>query len=100
MKDSKNEDEIEKIKMMEDYYRYSKNVNDEIKVVKKNKFKRKLNNMENIEGKNVNMEWSLKNVGEKNMRVDWFVNGRKVKKGKRLRNEYEFEYVEIEMLGV
>jgi hypothetical protein len=35
VKDSKNEDEIEKIKMMEDYYRYSKNVNDEIKVVKK-----------------------------------------------------------------
>lgn len=86
--------------MLEDSSRYRKHVAEDITIVQPPQFTRPLHNLETVEGTNIHLECRLQPVGDPNMRVDWFVNGRPVKTGHRFRPAYDFDYVALDLLSV
>lgn len=98
--ETQNEDALEQIQMLEDSSRHRRHVTEDITIVQPPQFTRPLHNLETIEGTNIHLECRLQPVGDPNMRVDWFVNGRPVKTGHRFKPAYDFDYVALDLLSV
>ncbi|EEB18956.1 conserved hypothetical protein [Pediculus humanus corporis] len=98
--ESQNEAALEQIQMLEDSSRHRRHVQEDITIVQPPQFTRPLHNLETIEGTNIHLECRLQPVGDPNMRIDWFVNGRPVKTGHRFKPAYDFDYVALDLLSV
>ncbi|ODN04243.1 Titin [Orchesella cincta] len=58
-----------------------------------------LNNMDNVkESDHVHLECRLTPVNDPNLKVEWFVNGVKLKSGHRFRTTHDFGYVALDIL--
>lgn len=95
--DTLDEQRLQKIKALESYEQ-PKHVEAEM-APEKPVFITPLNNLENLkEGDHAHLECRLTPVNDPNLKVNWFVNGVKLKTGHRFKTTHDFGYVALDIL--
>ena len=53
-----------------------------------------------MEGQNIHLEARLEPIGDPNMKVEWFFNGRALTIGSRFRTYNDFGFIALDIVGV
>lgn len=64
------------------------------------KFTKLLKNVEAVEGQTIHLEARLSPTGDSTMKVEWTVNGKPLKTGHKIKPQYDFDFVALDLLGV
>ncbi|GFY64285.1 titin [Trichonephila inaurata madagascariensis] len=89
---------LQKIQMLEDYSRYTRDVFQEELTSQAPIFTKAPQNVEIKEGQRVHFECRLIPVGDPKLKVDWFHNGRPVKQGTRFVQTFNFGFVALDIM--
>ncbi len=64
------------------------------------KFTKLLKNLEAKEGQTVHLEARLAPTGDPTMKLEWTVNGKPLKTGHKIKPQYDFDFVALDLLSV
>lgn len=92
------EHRLKKIRELEAYERPKKEEHD-AKILQRPVFLTPLISLENLkEGEHAHLECRVEPINDPNLKIEWFVNGVKLKTGHRFRTTHDFGYVALDIL--
>ncbi|XP_015783235.1 titin isoform X1 [Tetranychus urticae] len=96
---SNNPEAFKKIRQLEDYSRYQREQVDEEVIRSGPVFTTAPRSLVINEGERARFECSLTPVGDPNLKVEWFKDGKPVKQGTRFVQIFDFGFVALEIMG-
>lgn len=90
---------LQKIQHLEDSSHYQRSELEEVSITEKPKFTQPLQGPTSVkEGQSVHFETRLEPMGDADMKVEWFHNGRPLATGHRFKTYFDFGYVALDIL--
>ncbi len=99
--DSKDQERWQKLHHIEDSAYYRRNEFEETIIVQKPTFTTALSGkVDYVEGQSAHFEARLQPIGDPNMTVEWYLNGRELPVGHRYKSYYDFGFIALDILNI